>query len=130
MKNAADLRAILDWMRETDLVEAAYKKEGRGFCLVTADPAAALAAAIPVSRFVPVASPGVGVFQWAPPGHARKAREGTDIGPDDVLGLVVAGPGPGRPVRAPCAGRLVQCFAEAGQAVEYGLPLFLVEPRG
>ena len=33
------------------------------------------------------------------------------------------------PVKAPCAGRIAKCFADAGQAVEYGRPLFLLEPR-
>ncbi len=42
---------------------------------------------------------------------------------------VVEGSGAPRPVKAPCAGRIAKCFAEAGQAVEYGRPLFLLEPR-
>jgi biotin carboxyl carrier protein len=46
-----------------------------------------------------------------------------------VLGVVVSGSGAAASVKAPCAGRVAKCFADAGQAVEYGRPLFLLEPR-
>ena len=124
------IRPVLDWMKTTDLVEAAYKKEGKGFALSAAGtPEAIPAGSLPPSRFVPVAAESVGVFQWAAPGTARKAEEGTDVAEGDELAIVVAGSGASKPVKAPCAGRVVKCFAEAGQAVEYGRPLFLLEPR-
>jgi hypothetical protein len=43
--------------------------------------------------------------------------------------VVVSGAGKPEPVKAPRAGRVAKCFAEAGEAVEYGRPLFLLEPR-
>ena len=124
------IRPVLDWMKTTDLVEAVYKKDGRGFVLGTADaPADVSGGSMPGSRFVPVASESVGVFQWADPGKARKAEDGADVAEGDVLAVVVSGSGASKPVSAPCAGRIAKCFAEAGQAVEYGRPLFLLEPR-
>jgi biotin carboxyl carrier protein len=128
--NTDPIRPVLDWMKATDLVEIVYKKDGKGFALGTADaPAAVPAGSLPGSRFVPVASESVGVFQWAEPGKARKAEEGADVAEGDVLGVVAAGSGALRPVKSPCAGRVAKCFADAGQAVEYGRPLFLIEPK-
>jgi biotin carboxyl carrier protein len=124
------LRPVLDWMKATDLVEVVYKKDGRGFALGSAEASASIpGGSMPGSRFVPVASDGVGVFQWAEPGRARKAEEGADVAEGDVLAIVVSGSGASKPVKAPCAGRVAKCFADAGQAVEYGRPLFLLEPK-
>ena len=125
------LRPILDWMKATDLVEVVYKKGGKGFALGSAEaPAAIPGGTMPGSRFVPVASDSVGVFQWAEPGRARRAEEGADVAEGEVLAVVVSGSGAAKAVKAPCAGRVGKCFADAGQAVEYGRPLFLLEPRG
>jgi biotin carboxyl carrier protein len=124
------LRPVLDWMKSTDLVEVSYKENGRGFSLSTTEASPAISAgSMPASRFIPVVSESVGVFQWAEPGKARKAEEGADVAEGDVLGVIVSGSGAAKPVKAPCAGRVAKCFADAGQAVEYGRPLFLLEPR-
>lgn len=124
-----ELRDVLDWMKGTDLVEVVYKKEGRGFSLSTTDgPAPVPGAGMPPSRFVPVASESVGLFQWSLPGKPRRAEEGASVAEGDVLAVVVAGSGAAKPVTSPCAGRIAKCFADAGEAVEYGRPLFLIEP--
>ena len=128
--DTAQIRSVLDWMKSTDLVEVVFKRSGHGFALSTADaPAAISGGSMPASRYVPVAAESVGVFQWAEPGRARKAEEGTDVAAGDVLGVVVSGSGAAAQVKSPCAGRVAKCFADAGQAVEYGRPLFLLEPR-
>ena len=128
--DTTQIRAVLDWMKSTDLVEVAFKSSGRGFALSTADaPAAISGGSMPASRFIPVTAESVGVFQWAEPGKARKADEGVDVAAGDVLAIVVSGSGAAAAVKAPCAGRVAKCFADAGQAVEYGRPLFLLEPR-
>ncbi len=124
------IRAVLTWMKTTDLVEAVYKKSGVGFALSTTDaPAAIAGAGMPASRFVPVASENVGVFQWAEPGKARRAEEGVEVAAGDALAVIVSGSGAAKRVKAPCAGRIAKIFADAGEAVEYGRPLFLLEPR-
>lgn len=124
------IRPVLAWMKSTDLVEVVYKKAGKGFALSTVDaPPAVQGGTMPASRFVPVASDAVGVFQWAEPGKARKAEEGVEVAAGDVLAVIVAGSGAAKPVKAPLAGRIAKIFADAGEAVEYGRPLFLLEPR-
>lgn len=128
--NTDMIRPVLDWMKKTDLVEVVYKNGVAGFSLSTTEaPAAVPGGSMPASRFVPVASESVGVFQWAEPGKARTAEEGVDVAEGDALCVVVSGSGAARTVKAPCAGRIAKCFADAGQAVEYGRPLFLLEPR-
>ena len=124
------IRPVLDWMKSTDLVEAVYKKDGKGFALGAADARPEISGgSMPASRFIPVSSESVGVFQWAEPGKARTAQEGADVAEGDVLAVVVAGSGAAKPVKSPCAARVAKCFADAGEAVEYGRPLFLLEPR-
>ena len=127
----ASIKDVLKWMKSTDLVEVAYKRGGHGFALSTTEaPAAIPGGTMPASRFTPVSSESVGVFQWNEPGKPRKAEEGTEVAAGDVLAVVVSGSGASAPVKAPVAGRVAKCFADAGEAVEYGRPLFLLEPRG
>ena len=128
--DAEELRPIVDWIKSTDLVEVAFRKSGKGFALATPEsPVRVPEGTPPVSRFIPVSSETVGIFQWAQPGKARKAEEGAAVVEGDELGVVVSGCGAAKPVKSPAAGRVAKCFAEAGQAVEYGQPLFLLEPR-
>jgi biotin carboxyl carrier protein len=131
MMDTEPLRSVADWMKSTDLVEVSYKKGAQGFSLSTPDaPAPVPAGVLPPSRFTPVVSEGVGVFQWSAPGKARVAEEGSEVAEGAVLGIVVTGSGAAKPVKAPLAGRVSRCFVDAGEAVEYGRPLFLLEPKG
>lgn len=126
-----EIRAVLDWMKSTDLVEVVYKKSGRGFTLGSTQAAETMPqGSLMASRFTPVASESVGIFQWAEPGQARRTEEGSHVATGERLAVVVSGSGRAQPVLAPCAGRVAKCFADEGQAVEYGRPLFLLEPRG
>mgnify|MGYP001607194381 CR=1 FL=1 len=105
-------------------------KGGKGFALSTTDSAPRVSeGTLPPSRLLSVSSEGVGVFQWSEPGKARQAEEGSSVAEGAVLGVLVSGSGASKPIKAPTAGRVAKCFAEAGQAVEYGQPLFLLEPR-
>ena len=124
------IRPVVDWIKTTDLVEVAFRKAGKGFAFATPEAAVRVPeGTLPPSRFVPVASESVGVFQWGEPGKARSAEEGSSVAAGAVLGVVVSGSSAAKPVKSPVAGRVAKCFAEAGQAVEYGQPLFLLEPR-
>lgn len=128
--DTAQLKTVLDWMKGTDLVEIAYRRAGKGFSLASAEaPPAIPAGTLPPARFSPVSAESVGVFQWGEPGKARKVEEGRDVAAGDVLGVIVAGSGASKPVKAPVAGRVSKCFVDAGEAVEYGRPLFLLEPK-
>jgi len=130
--DASPIKAVADWMKTADLAEVVYRKNGTGFSLTAlgaGDPATLSAPAMPSGRFTPVASDGVGVFQWNEPGKARKADEGVELAAGDVIGIIVAGSGASKPVVAAQAGRVAKIFIEAGQAVEYGQPLLLLEHR-
>ena len=130
--DASPIKAVADWMKTADLAEVVYRKNGTGFALTAlgaGDHPAVSAPAMPAGRFFPVASDGVGVFQWNEPGKARKTDEGVEIAVGDVIGVIVTGSGASKPIAAAHAGRVAKIFIEAGQAVEYGQPLLLLESR-
>jgi biotin carboxyl carrier protein len=130
--DASPIKIIADWMKTADLAEVVYRKNGTGFSLTALgahDPAQLSAPAMPTGRFIPVASDGVGVFQWSEPGKARKAEEGADLAVGDIIGVIVSGAGVAKPIAAAHAGRVAKIFIDAGQAVEYGQPLLLLETR-
>ncbi|MDO8757599.1 MAG: biotin/lipoyl-containing protein [Elusimicrobiota bacterium] len=130
--DASLIKDVADWMKTADLAEVVYRKNGTGFSLTALgahDPAQLSAPAMPSGRFFPVASDGVGVFQWNAPGKARKADEGVELAAGDVIGVIVSGSGASKPIVAPQSGRVAKLFIDAGQAVEYGQPLILLESR-
>jgi acetyl-CoA carboxylase biotin carboxyl carrier protein len=122
------VKEIMSWLKTTDLVEISYKAGGTGFSLATAEAPAAVPEARFPSRYSCVASPAVGVFQPQALGKAG-AEEGAAVGEGDPLGLVDTGGKAPVPVKASCAGRVARVMVEPGQAVQYGQPLFLLEPR-
>ena len=72
---------------------------------------------------VPVTSPLVGTFK-----PAKKPVElGALVELGQVIGIIEAMKLPNE-VTAPCAGKVVEVFVEAGQFVEYGQELFALEP--
>ncbi|MEK7233089.1 MAG: biotin/lipoyl-containing protein [Elusimicrobiota bacterium] len=130
--DASRIKDVSDWMKTVDLAEVVYRKNGTGFSLTALgahDPAQLSAPAMPPGRFIPIASDGVGVFQWSEPGKARKTEEGTEIATGDIIGVIVTGAGASKPIAAAHAGRVAKIFIDAGQAVEYGQPLLLLESR-
>ena len=130
--DASPIKLIADWMKTADLAEVVYRKNGTGFSLTALgahDPAQLSAPPMPAARFLPVASDGVGVFQWSEPGKARKVDEGVDIAAGDVIGVIVSGSGASKPIIASHPGRVAKIFIDAGQAVEYGQPILLIETR-
>lgn len=123
----SQLQEVISWLRTTDLVEVSFRKGREGFALSTAQ-AGAPAPRVPASRYAAVCSPRVGLFQFGEPGQARKAEEGAAVREGEALGIVESGRGSSSPVKAPCAGRLTRVFIEGGSPVEYGQPLFFIEP--
>ncbi len=123
------LKEILTWIRSTDLVEVSFREGATNFSLATTDaPPAEVAPLVFPARFTPVCADAVGVFQWNAPGKARTAEEGKPIAQDGVLGLIETAPGKTTPVKAPCAGSVSRVMVESGDAVQYGQPLFFLEP--
>ena len=126
--NTEEIQEVLSWLKATDLVEVSYRHGTKGFSLATSEPAAAHAYPIPSSRFAPVCAPAVGVFQWNQPGRPRQAEEGSEVTAGQRLGLVETGKGKSSEVTAPAAGRLARVMVEGGSPVEFGQPLFFLEP--
>ncbi|MBI3288354.1 MAG: hypothetical protein HYZ74_02410 [Elusimicrobia bacterium] len=124
------LKPVTEWMRSTDLAEISYRKAGVGFSLTAAGAGDSPgAAALPSSRFIPVTSDGVGIFQWNEPGKPRTAHEGAEVAQGDVLGLILTGSGAAKVIKAARAGLVSKIFVDAGQAVEYGQPILLIDAR-
>lgn len=130
--DSTPIKAVADWMKTADLAEVVYRKDGKGFSLTAfgaGDHPTLSAPAMPSGRFTPVASDGVGVFQWSEPGKARKTEEGAEIAAGQPVGYIAGGSGALKPVLATQGGRVAKIFVDAGQAVEYGQPILLLESR-
>jgi biotin carboxyl carrier protein len=121
------LKAVMDWIRTTDLVSVSYRDASIGFELASGQLPAAPPPGVPGSRYIPVCAPTVGLFQACAPGRPKLCEEGLAVREGDVLGQVEAGPGKPHEVRSPCAGRVARVFISGGQAVQYGQPLFFLE---
>ena len=127
--NTNQLTEVMSWIKTTDLVEVVYDEDGDGFALQTAEALHEPSYPIPASRFLPVVSPSIGIFQFSALGKARRAEEGVEVSEGEVLGQVDSGRGHATPVKAPCAGRVAKVFIEAGAPAEYGQALLFLEPR-
>lgn len=121
------LKDVTAWFRTTDLAELEYRN-GTGSVALRAQSAVPSFPSLPECQLVAVASPAVGLFRWSAPGSPRTAEKGADVAQGARLGLVEVGTR-SEPVTAPCAGRIVSVAVEEGKAVEYGQPLFFLQPR-
>ncbi len=84
---------------------------------------------VPADGLVPITAPNLGTFYRAPkPGVAPYVEVGQQIGEAtevcliEVMKLFT-------PVRAGISGRIAKACVEDGEMVEFGAPLFLVEPE-
>jgi len=101
-----------------------------GLVRVAAAPAAppATPAATPPSHYVEIKSPMVGTFYRAPsPGAPPFVEIGRVIKPGDVLCIIEAMKLMNE-IEAEQSGRIVKILVENAQPVEFGQPLFLLDP--
>ena len=84
---------------------------------------------VPADGLVPITAPNLGTFYRAPkPGVApyvevgQQVGEATEVCLIEVMKLFT-------PVRAGISGRIAKACVEDGEMVEFGAPLFLVEPE-
>lgn len=126
--DAKTLKEVLAWMRSTDLAEVAWSRAGTGFSLSSDTTPPVPSGAFPEARVVPVASAEVGVFRAAPLGKSPKAQAGDEVSEGTLLGLIDTGTAK-KEVKSPASGKLLAGVAEDGKAVEYGQPLFFIQPR-
>ena len=95
----------------------------------TEDPPEPAPKPVPADGLVPITAPNLGTFYRAPkPGVAPYVEVGQQIGEAtevcliEVMKLFT-------PVRAGISGRIAKACVEDGEMVEFGAPLFLVEPE-
>jgi biotin carboxyl carrier protein len=128
--NSSRLQSVMQWFKTTDLLEIQYRAGTEGFELRSADASPAIKSGALSNRYVPVCADTVGLFQSNRPGEPKLGQEGLTVREGDLLGLIQTGVGEPHPVLSPCRGRVARAFIEAGQAVEYGQPLFFMEREG
>ncbi len=148
--NLKEIRALLELLREYGLTEVEIERSGERVRLrrepapaPAPAPAAALPAAVPATplgaapevvredrrqHLVTVEAPMVGTFYRAPSPDAEPyVREGDTIKEGQVLCIIEAMKLMNE-IESKVAGRIIRVLAENGQPVEYGQPLFLIEP--
>jgi acetyl-CoA carboxylase biotin carboxyl carrier protein len=87
------------------------------------------AAAAEDSKAIPIRSPMVGTFYAAPnPDAPPFVKVGDQVGPETTV-CVIEAMKVFNEIPAECSGRIVTVLVENGAPVEYGQPLFRVEPN-
>ncbi|MDA8387894.1 MAG: acetyl-CoA carboxylase biotin carboxyl carrier protein [Nitrospiraceae bacterium] len=133
-----DIKALLELLRDTDVAEIEVEKEGsrvkirRGRFYTSVE----LPSAPPQikheeaeeERLITVTAPLVGTFYRAPSPEASVFVEvGSVVKKGQVLCIVEAMKLMNE-IESEIDGQIVKILAENGQPVEYGEPLFLIEP--
>ncbi len=91
-------------------------------------PAAAVVADVVPTSMVTVDAPMVGTFYRAPSPNAEPyVREGDLVKEGQIL-CVIEAMKLMNEIESKAAGRVAKIFVESGHAVEYGQPLFLIDP--
>ena len=144
--NLKELKELLALMEEHGLAEVEIEREGLRIRLrkgggavetvvgrsaapaLSAPAVSAAPAAPPAPTGTPITSPMVGTFYRAPSPESPPFVElGQTIEPGQVICIIEAMKLMNE-LKAEVRGRVVQILAENGQPVEFGQPLFLVEP--
>jgi acetyl-CoA carboxylase biotin carboxyl carrier protein len=119
------LGKITKWMESTDLSELSWKKGWDGFDLkfLGDDPA------VPAihSPLAAIFSPAVGIYRFSAPGKSSPLCEGMKLKSGQELGYVELGRDK-KPVKTTRDGYLRVLCVEDGKPVQYGQPLFFMEP--
>jgi len=138
--NLEEIKALLELLQQYGLTEIEVEHGGsrvrlrREVAAPTPSPAPVGAPAEPVARgaearpFVTIEAPMVGTFYRAPSPDAEPyVREGDTIKEGQVICIIEAMKLMNE-VESKVAGRVVKLLVENSQPVEYGQPLFLIEP--
>lgn len=120
------LSKITKWMESTDLEEITWKNGGDKISLKLNNSPESHSKFS--STLEPVSSPSIGIFRFARPGKANTLKEGMAVKKGSELGVVEVAK-EFKPVLAPTDGCLKIISVEDGKTVEYGQPLFFIEPK-
>jgi acetyl-CoA carboxylase biotin carboxyl carrier protein len=126
-----DVREILRIIDESDLAELRIETEGLSLHVVrggAAPPPEAAASPAPAVEGVAIVSPMLGTFYRAPaPGAPPFVDVGARVEPDTIV-CIIEVMKMMNSVPAGLAGTIAAIHVENAQPVEYGQPLFRVEP--
>ncbi len=125
--NDDDVREILRIIDESDLDELRIET-GELSLHVVRGGVPAVSAPVPEATADVIASPMLGTFYRAPaPGEAPFVDVGARVEPDTIVGIIEVMKMMNS-VHAGLAGTIAEVLTENAQPVEYGAPLFRVEP--
>lgn len=120
------LSKLTKWMETTDLEEITWRNGDDKISLkLNNNPEHNTSFS---STMEPVLAPSIGIFRFARPGKTNHLKEGASVKKGQELGVVEVGKD-FKPVDAPADGLLRIISIEDGKPVEYGQPLFFVEPK-
>ncbi len=123
-----DIKLITDitnWLKTTDLAEFCYQKDHNCIEIKTRE---ALPDPVQTNcHLSAVTAPAVGFYYAAQKGKNLILKEGQTIKQGDPLGVVESATKK-HSITAPVSGTLRVISAEEGKPVEYGQPLFFIEP--
>lgn len=119
------LSDFIAWSKTTDLQEVVFKKDGVSVEISTAakNPQASDFSC----KLAAVKSPAVGIYGLGKKGKAVTVKENMPVKQGDILGYVEMNK-TFKEIPAPVKGTLKIILASEGSAVEYGQPLFFIEP--
>ena len=117
---------VTNWMKTTDLAEFCYEENGN--CIEIKTEEALPEPAQYTCSLTAVTAPAVGIYHAADKGKNLILSEGQTVQEGTPLGLVET-VSKKHKITAPVAGKLRVVAAQEGQAVEFGLPLFFIEPQ-
>ena len=120
------IKEVTNWMKTTDLAEFCYENNGDSIEIKTQE-------ALPepaqfACSLTAVTAPTVGIYHAADKGQNLTLTEGQTVEQGDLLGVVET-VSKKHKITAPVAGKLRVVSAQEGAAVEFGLPLFFIEPQ-
>lgn len=120
------IKEVTDWLKTTDLAEFCYEKDGD--CIEVKTKEALPEPAHFSCSLTAVTAPAVGIYKLADKGKNLTLKEGQDVKEGDALGLVET-VSKKHAITVPVSGKLRVIIAQDGKPVEFGLPLFFVEPN-
>jgi acetyl-CoA carboxylase biotin carboxyl carrier protein len=136
MLSDQDVREILRLIDESDLDELLIETEGfklhvlRGAAAEVVSPHPTPDTPHPSSNGLAINAPMLGTFYRAEaPGAAPFVEVGAKVGPDTVVCLIEVMKMMNS-IPAGVSGTIAEVVAQNGELVEYGAPLFRVEPDG
>ena len=116
---------ITNWLKTTDLTEFCYQKDHNCIEIKTRE---ALPDPVQTTcHLSAVTAPAIGFYYAAQKGKSLLLKEGQAVKQGDPLGVVESA-AKKHTISAPVSGTLRVISVEEGKAVEFGQPLFFIEP--